>query len=86
MKSFYTNMLQRGMGPAAALRAAQNDIRSKPEWSAPYYWAGFTFQGDYDLTIRSEPRAYGQLIAGVGFVCLLAVTAYCFRLYRRSSI
>jgi CHAT domain-containing protein len=90
MKRFYTNLLQRGMGPAAALRAAQNEIRSHPNWSAPYYWAGFTFQGDYDLTIRSEPPAarfrYGQLIAGVALVCLLTAAAYWFLRYRHSRI
>jgi CHAT domain-containing protein/predicted negative regulator of RcsB-dependent stress response len=88
MKAFYANMLQRGMGPAAALRAAQNEIRSQPKWSAPYYWAGFTFQGDYDLTIRSQPPAsrFGYacgLLAGVALVGLLA--AYWFRRVRRSS-
>jgi CHAT domain-containing protein len=90
MKRFYTNLLQRGMGPAAALRAAQNEIRSQSNWSAPYYWAGFTFQGDYDLTIRSAPPAarfrYGQLIAGVALGCLLTAAAYWFLRYRHSTI
>jgi CHAT domain-containing protein len=90
MKHFYANMLQRGMGPATALRAAQNQIRSQPKWSAPYYWAGFTFQGDYDLIIKSELTAsrfgYGQLIAGVVLFCLLAATAFWFLRHRRSGI
>jgi CHAT domain-containing protein len=90
MKHFYSNMLQRGMGPAAALRAAQMEIRSQPKWSSPYYWAAFTFQGDYDLTIRSEPPAlrfgYGQLIGGIALVCLLAATACWLVRYRRSRI
>ena len=79
MKHFYTNMLQHGMGPATALRAAQNEIRSQPKWSAPYYWAGFTFQGDYDLTIRSAPpttHARYRLLLGIGLALLLAGTAY----------
>ena len=88
MRHFYSNMLQRGMAPAAALRAAQNEIRSQPKWSAPYYWAGFTFQGDYDLTIKFEPPAarfgYRHLIAAVGLVLLVAATAYWFVRYRRS--
>ena len=90
MKYFYTNMLQRGMGPAAALREAQNEIRSQPEWSSPYYWAGFTFQGDYDLTIRAEQPVvrsrYQQLVAGVGLVFLLSALGYGFLRYRRSRI
>jgi len=52
MKHFYANMLQRGMPPAEALRAAQNEIRKQPQWRSPYYWAAFTFQGDYQQSIR----------------------------------
>jgi CHAT domain-containing protein len=80
MKQFYANMLQRGMGPARALREAQNYIRSQPNWSAPYFWAGFTFQGDYDLTIGVAPvtneRGYLKLIAGVTLIALLAIAAW----------
>src|SRR6185503_5480807 len=46
MKRFYKNMLEDGMTPATALREAQNSFRQHPIWSAPYYWAGFTLQGD----------------------------------------
>lgn len=88
MKSFYRNMLQRGMEPAAALRAAQNEIRSRPEWSAPYYWAGFTFQGDYALRIQAVPSE-SQFTPGrivVGAVLLLAVGSGVYWFYfRRTS-
>lgn len=80
MRHFYANMLEGGMGPAAALRAAQNTIRSQPQWSSPYYWAGFTFHGDYDLTINSSaavaPRTYGKLIGGVALGAVLLVVLY----------
>jgi CHAT domain-containing protein len=52
MRQSYVNMLQKGMTPAAALRAAQNSIRQRPEWQAPYYWAGFTLQGEYRQIIK----------------------------------
>ncbi|HKQ50729.1 MAG TPA: CHAT domain-containing protein, partial [Pyrinomonadaceae bacterium] len=52
MKRFYANLLQGGMTPAEALRAAQNSIRREPQWSAPYYWAGFTLQGEYRQVIK----------------------------------
>lgn len=52
MRQFYTNMLLKGATPAAALRAAQNSIRQKPEWRAPYYWAAFTLQGEYRKVIK----------------------------------
>lgn len=88
MKHFYENMLQGRMGPAAALRDAQNKIRSQREWSSPYYWAGFSYQGDYDLKINVTPargvRPYGWLVAsGPVFILLLAVAYWYFR--RRSA-
>ena len=89
MKHFYTNMLQGGMGPAAALRAAQNEIRSQAKWSSPYYWAGFTFQGDYDLTISTQqPVArfnYKWLLLGITLISLLA-GAYELQRRRRKRI
>lgn len=87
MKHFYANMLQHGMGPAAALRDAQNKIRSQPQWSSPYYWAGFTFQGDYDLNIHGVPkttvRTYHRLLAGGPLIILLLAGVYWWYLRRR---
>jgi CHAT domain-containing protein len=86
MKHFYTNMLQRGMPPAAALRAAQNTIREQPQWSSPYYWAAFTFQGDYQQSINvSSPgvlnlRDKKQMAVVIAAMLLLAVGG--FLLYR----
>jgi CHAT domain-containing protein len=89
MKHFYANMLQRGLGPAAALRAAQNEIRSQPQWSSPYYWAGFTFQGDYDLSIQGVPPSnlhnYQRLIAGGPILILLLVVGCWWYLRRHAS-
>jgi CHAT domain-containing protein len=88
MKHFYANMLQHGLGPAAALRAAQNEIRSQPQWSAPYYWAGFTFQGDYDLSIHGLPpsnaHTYQRLIAGGPVLILLLAVVYWWYFRRRA--
>jgi len=47
MKLFYQRMLRDGLRPAAALRRAQIDIQKQPRWAAPYYWAGFTLQGEW---------------------------------------
>jgi CHAT domain-containing protein/Tfp pilus assembly protein PilF len=47
MKRFYRGMLKEGLRPAAALRAAQREMASSRNWSAPYYWAGFVLQGDW---------------------------------------
>jgi CHAT domain-containing protein len=47
MKRFYEQMLQRGMTPAAALRAAQVDMWQQKKWRSPYYWAAFVLQGEW---------------------------------------
>src|SRR6185503_1848503 len=47
MKLFYANMLGDGMRPAAALRDAQVEMWKQKQWRAPYYWAGFTLQGEW---------------------------------------
>ncbi|MGE0363165.1 MAG: CHAT domain-containing protein [Vicinamibacterales bacterium] len=47
MTRFYRAMLQRSMRPAAALRAAQREMRATTAWRDPYYWAGFTLVGDW---------------------------------------
>ena len=73
MKLFYSNMLRDGMKPSEALRAAQNTIRQRPEWRSPYYWAGFTLQGDPQIirgktVVRSE-----SFVLQVGIVVGLLV-------------
>jgi CHAT domain-containing protein len=47
MQKFYRGVLQQGLQPAAALRAAQVSMWKESRRSAPYYWAGFTLQGEW---------------------------------------
>jgi CHAT domain-containing protein len=47
MVKFYKKMLQDGLKPAAALRAAQIEMWQQKQWQAPYYWAAFTLQGEW---------------------------------------
>ena len=47
MTRFYRGMLRDGLPPARALRAAQLSMLDETEWQAPYYWAGFTLQGEW---------------------------------------
>jgi len=47
MASFYRKMLKDGLRPAAALQAAQVEMSKQPQWQAPYFWAGFTLQGEW---------------------------------------
>ena len=46
MQRFYRGLLKDGLGPAAALRAAQVSLWRDPRWSTPYNWAGFVLQGE----------------------------------------
>jgi CHAT domain-containing protein len=58
MADMYQSMLQKGMSPAAALRAAKLHVMQDKRWSAPYFWAGFVVQGEYTnhITIESSSR------------------------------
>ena len=79
MKHFYTNMLQKGMPPAEALRAAQNTLRQNPQWQSPHFWAGFTLQGEFKQPIRlpvnlpattiASPKV--QITVALGFLMTL---------------
>jgi CHAT domain-containing protein len=88
MRLFYTEMLQEGMTPAAALRAAQNSIRQKPQWRSPYYWAAFTLQGEYRQTIKPRPAinttAFSRKIM-LGGALLTLLLAVCWW-YRRRQL
>jgi len=77
MKYFYTNMLKKGMRPAAALRDAQNALRQNPQWSSPHYWAGFTLQGEFKDQIKlppptTAPRAVQNAVGAGLLITLLA--------------
>ncbi|MEO6725408.1 MAG: CHAT domain-containing protein, partial [Blastocatellia bacterium] len=47
MKHFYRALLKEGQRPAAALRAAQLELRKEKRWAAPYFWAAFVLQGEW---------------------------------------
>jgi CHAT domain-containing protein/tetratricopeptide (TPR) repeat protein len=47
MRRFYEHMITGGLRPAAALRQAQIDMSRDSQWQSPYYWAGFSLQGEW---------------------------------------
>jgi len=79
MSDFYRSMLQNGMPPAAALRAAKLKLMKEPRWRTPYFWAGFVFQGEYDNRIvvnkNSAPNLVLVLVASV-FLILAGLMVY----------
>lgn len=47
MTRFYRAMILKDIQPSSALRCAQLSMRQEKKWSSPYFWAPFTFQGDW---------------------------------------
>lgn len=47
MADFYNQMFTNKLKPAAALRAAQINLKKQKRWQSPYYWAGFYLQGEW---------------------------------------
>lgn len=85
MSDFYRSMLQDGLSPAAALRSAKERIRREKAWQAPYFWAGFVLQGEYNQRVpidNSSPwRPAIAILLTLGLVSL-GLTIL-FRLRRR---
>jgi len=47
MRLFYLEMLQKNRPAAAALREAQLTMLKQERWRAPFYWAAFVLQGEW---------------------------------------
>jgi CHAT domain-containing protein/Tfp pilus assembly protein PilF len=77
MKHFYEGMFKRGLTPAASLREAQLGMWIQKRWHAPYYWAAFVIQGQYDQQemtgFQRSPAKPLAIAAGVGVTLFLAV-------------
>lgn len=60
MQRFYQGLLEDGMAPPAALRAAKQSLRRDPDLAAPYHWAAFVLQGEWQNflpTIQPSTRS-----------------------------
>ncbi|MEP6900994.1 MAG: CHAT domain-containing protein [Actinomycetota bacterium] len=47
MRRFYQNLLQKKLSAATALRQTQTEMKQIPRYREPYFWAGFTLQGEW---------------------------------------
>jgi CHAT domain-containing protein/tetratricopeptide (TPR) repeat protein len=47
MEKLYRHLLVDKQSPAESLRRAQLDLARDRRWAAPYYWAGFSLQGEW---------------------------------------
>jgi CHAT domain-containing protein len=86
MKRFYEGMFAKGLTPGAALREAQISMWQQKRWRAPYYWASFIIQGQYDQRIPApaghSPVVFVFIAALAGSLCAAAGYIY---LRRRNS-
>jgi CHAT domain-containing protein len=80
MAQLYESMLQKGMTPSAALRAAKLEVKRQPQWNAPYFWAGFVLQGDYTnrISVESHSWVYACIVL-LSFLVLVSLVLIVFR-------
>jgi hypothetical protein len=86
MKYFYQSMLQDGVPPSTALRIAKQRIRQESQWSAPYFWAGFIFNGEYkeQISVNRTSDRSGRAI--VLMMLLLVSSGVIVQRYRRRRL
>ena len=87
MSDFYREMFQGGKSPSAALREAQIAMWQQKRWHAPYYWAAFVLQGDYEgkLVANRSSRLPNSWQAAVVLVLVLVAGAGFF-IWRKKSL
>jgi CHAT domain-containing protein len=86
MSNFYPPMLQKGIPPASALRSAKLKMMHDKRWSAPYYWAGFVFQGDYASRIAIDHQPwFSPRLALLLFLILIGAGLLVFQKRKRRS-
>jgi CHAT domain-containing protein len=73
MADFYKSMLHDGLPPAAALRSAKQKIRQEKAWSAPYFWAGFVLQGEYNERIVVERTSWVSIGSAVSLALFVII-------------
>jgi CHAT domain-containing protein len=84
MADFYESVLQKGLPPAAALRAAKLKMMRDKQWNAPYYWAGFELQGEYANPIAVAHYTWiGPRFILLSLLILMVVGLVVFRLRRQ---
>ena len=81
MAAFYEGMLQQGMTPAGALRSAKLKMIRETQWTAPYYWAGFVLQGEYNNHIAVD--RYSWLRRGLIALFLLILIAAALLIFQK---
>ncbi|HEX3253288.1 MAG TPA: CHAT domain-containing tetratricopeptide repeat protein [Pyrinomonadaceae bacterium] len=88
MRHFYGGIFKRGLTPAAALREAQLAMWKQKRWRAPYYWAAFVIQGQYNQTEAPYSRwslPSAEKVAFIGIVAVLLLTSLILVIRRKKA-
>jgi hypothetical protein len=86
MGYFYQYMLQDGLSPAAALRKAQIEMSKQKRWQSPYYWSGFTIQGQYIPTAKANYFSANRIVIWGSAAAVLVVAAFFVWMARRTRV
>jgi CHAT domain-containing protein/tetratricopeptide (TPR) repeat protein len=81
MANFYKAMLEDGLTPVAALRSAKQKVRQEKAWQAPYFWAGFELQGEYNQRIVVDRGS--AMSPGLATLLTLALVLVGLTIYQR---
>ena len=74
MKNFYRELSAKNLAPSEALRNAQIKLRQNPNFNSPFYWAGFTVQGEFRQPISLGSYRFSYLrIFGTAFFAGLMI-------------
>lgn len=82
MKRFYTLMLQDNLPPAAALKEAKAAMWRQERWKAPYYWAAFVLQGEYENRIPVERKSSPGVRFLEALVVVVTLSLVCFLAFK----
>lgn len=84
MEIFYRNLMDGRMTVSEAMREAKVKLRADKQFESPYYWAGFTVQGEIDVkpSLRRSNR-YNYLFPLAVPIAAIFL-AYVYRLKRRT--
>lgn len=74
MGYFYKSLLTDKLPPAAALRAAKEQLRRQKRWRAPFYWAAFVLQGEYTQHIEVAEQAAKRSVGSAATLAVAFVT------------
>jgi CHAT domain-containing protein len=87
MKHFYHAMFDEGLPPSAALRKAKETMWRQPRWRAPYFWAAFVLQGEYQdgIIVQRKGHTWTYFIIAFGVISLLAIGYFAERALRSRS-